>query len=75
MQYNREQFDKVLDELRQKYHPINPLTPYQWRFCEQIDIYPSSCKYFDLKTQTWGTYHSNSKLIDFLKAYFSGEVL
>lgn len=75
MQYNREQFDRTIDKLAGIYRDIKPLTPYQWRFNNQIDIYPSSCKYFDIKTKTWGEYYSNERLIGFLEAYFKGEVL
>lgn len=73
-QFNREEFDKVLDQL-QKLYDIQPLTPYQWRFNNKIDIYPSSCKYFDIASKTRGDYPSNKRLPDFLVAYFKGQVL
>jgi len=72
-QYNREEFDRVLDRLKHVYD-IMPLTPYQWRFNNAIDIYPSNCKYFDIATKVRGDYHSNKRLEEFLKAYFNGEV-
>jgi hypothetical protein len=74
MQYNRQAFDKVIDKLQNKYD-ITPLTPYQWRFNNKIDIYPSNCKYFEIDKQFWGEYYSNNKLEKFLEAYFKGEVL
>lgn len=74
MQYNRQAFDKVLDRLNQLYD-IVPLTPYQWRVNNKIDIYPSNCKYFELKNKLWGEYQSNKRLEKFLEAYFKGEVV
>lgn len=73
MQHNRQVFDEVLDSLKEIYN-INPLTPYQWRFNNKIDIYPSNCKYFELETRTWGEYQSNKRLKKFLEAYFRGEI-
>lgn len=65
-QYNRKEFHKVLDEL-DKLYDISPITVYQWRFNDVLDIYPSSCKYFDLRTKEWGDYQANNILLYFLK--------
>ena len=71
-QYNRKEFHSILTILDKEYD-IVPLTVYQWRLNNQIDIYPSSCKYFDLRSKTWGEYNSNSQLQQFLGKWFSNK--
>lgn len=65
-QYNRKEFNKLLDDL-DKIYDITPLTIYQWRFNSVVDIYPSSCRFFDLRTGEWGDYQANNLLMKFLE--------
>lgn len=71
-EYNRKEFNTLLDEL-DKLYDITPLTVYQWRFNNKIDIYPSSCKFFDLEKKQWGEYQANNLLKKFLNEKLSNE--
>lgn len=72
MRYNRKEFNPLLDELERIYD-IMPLTLYQWRFNSVIDIYPSSCKFFDLRSHEWGSYQSQDRLMQFLEERLNDE--
>lgn len=50
----RDQFAKVIKEFRDLGFEVEKISPYQFRFNDSIDIYPSNKKYHNLKTKVRG---------------------
>ncbi len=46
---------------------LNPITDYQIRLNEKVDVFVTSKKLFDLQTKKWGIYENEEDLLKLIK--------
>lgn len=66
----RQQFKQVIKEFREMGFEVQQISPFQFRFNECIDIFPSNKRYYDLKTFKWGDIRDKT-FDQFLREHFN----
>lgn len=66
----QDTFREVIKEFRRMGFEVKELTPFQIRFNDCIDVYPSNKRFHDLKNNVRGDIRGK-KFSDFLRNYFN----